>query len=91
MHAVASFPQFVRLTVTTTDDVGVQRVLALLTGRGHRFTHLEAEEAGAGRWRLDLDCFADTDESRLLEQRLLRLPSVLAVEVRRRARLQDTA
>ena len=42
----------VRLHVTVEDLVCVQRVLTLLTGRAYQLARFEAEEAGAGRWRL---------------------------------------
>jgi hypothetical protein len=71
-----------RFTVTVTDLTTVQRVLVLLTGRAHRITRFEADEAGAGRWRLLLDCTADDQEADLIEQRLRRLPTVLAVDRR---------
>jgi hypothetical protein len=73
----------VKVHVTVTDLVGVQRVLTLLTGRRHAVTRLAAEEAGAGRWRLCVDTVADPDELDLLEARLHRLPSVLDVACRR--------
>jgi acetolactate synthase regulatory subunit len=72
----------VKVQVTVTDLAAVQRVLTLLTGRGYAPTRLEAEEAGAGRWRVCLDTVADADGVDLLEARLHRLPSVLDVESR---------
>ena len=50
-------------------------------------THFEAEAAGAGRWRLSIGTMADTDGAELLEARLLRLPSVLTVDLDRSAAL----
>jgi hypothetical protein len=73
----------VKLYVTVPDLPTVQRVLVLLTGRRYPLTRFEAEEAGAGRWRVSLDTVVDADEAELLEARLQRLPSVLTVEVRR--------
>jgi hypothetical protein len=70
-----------RIQLAVTDLVSVQRVLVVLTGRNHSFTHFEAEEAGGGQWRLSLDTVGDRDALELLEARLLRLPSVLTVEV----------
>jgi hypothetical protein len=75
----------VKVHVTVPDLPTVQRVLVLLTGRRYPLTRFEAEEAGAGRWRVSLDTVVDADEAGLLEARLLRLPSVLAVDVRRSA------
>ncbi|WP_448628367.1 hypothetical protein [Geodermatophilus sp. URMC 64] len=76
-----------KLHVTVTDLACVQRVLTLLTGRAYVLTRFEAEEAGAGRWRVGVDTVLDGDGAELLEARLLRLPSVLAVDVRRSAPL----
>jgi len=73
----------VKLHVTVEDLPCVQRVLTLLTGRSYPVTRFEAEEAGAGRWRLSIDTVADVDGAELLEARLLRLPSVLTVDLRR--------
>jgi hypothetical protein len=73
----------VKLHVIVEDLPCVQRVLTLLTGRSYPVTRFEAEEAGAGRWRLSVDTLADADGAALLEARLLRLPSVLAVDLRR--------
>jgi hypothetical protein len=70
-----------RIQLALTDLVSVQRVLVMLTGRNHCFTHFEAEEAGGGQWRLSLDTVGDRHALELLEARLLRLPPVLAVEV----------
>jgi hypothetical protein len=70
-----------KVQLALTDLVAVQRVLVLLTGRNHAVTHFEAEEAGAGRWRLTLDTLGDLDDLELLEARLLRLPAVLSVDV----------
>ncbi|MCV2489035.1 hypothetical protein OF117_06640 [Geodermatophilus sp. YIM 151500] len=77
----------VKLYVTVEDLPCVQRVLTLLTGRAYRITRFEAEEAGAGRWRLTIDTMVDVDGAGLLEARLLRLPSVLTVDLCRGALL----
>jgi hypothetical protein len=77
----------VTLHVTVEDLACVQRVLTLLTGRAYSLTRFEAEEAGAGRWRLSIDTLADADGAELLEARLLRLPSVLTVDLDRSAAL----
>jgi hypothetical protein len=66
--------------VTVSELTSVQRVLVLLIGRAYRITRFEAEEAGAGCWRLALDCTADDRDADLLEARLLRLPTVLRVD-----------
>ena len=71
-----------KVAVVVSDVTGVQRILTLLTGRNHPLTRFEAEEAGSGRWRLNIDCMVDTEGAELLEARLHRLPSVLTVEVR---------
>jgi carbamoyl-phosphate synthase L subunit-like protein len=73
----------VKLHITAADLPCVQRVLTLLTGRAYSLTRFEAEEAGAGRWRLSIDTMADADGAELLEARLLRLPSVLTVDLDR--------
>jgi len=70
-----------KVQLVVTDLMGVQRVLVLLTGRNHAFTHFEAQETGAGRWRLSLDTVGDQQELELLEARLLRVPAVLTVDV----------
>jgi acetolactate synthase regulatory subunit len=71
-----------KIHVTTTDLIAVQRVIVLLTGRGYVLTRLEAEEAGAGRWRIGLDLTAGPGQLELLLARLQRLPSVLVVSAR---------
>jgi hypothetical protein len=76
-----------KVSLTLTDLTGVQRVLVLLTGRRHPFTHFEAQETGGGRWRLSLDTSGDRAELELLEARLLRSPAVLTVDVRCAAEL----
>jgi acetolactate synthase regulatory subunit len=76
--------------VTVSDLMCVQRVLVLLTGRAYAITRFEAEEAGAGRWRLVLNCTAHDREADLLEARLHRLPSVLEVDRRRGLSLAAT-
>jgi hypothetical protein len=75
----------VKLHVTVPDLSDVQRVLTLLTGRRYPLTRFEAEEAGAGSWRVSIDTVVGPDEAELLEHRLHRLPSVLSVELRRSA------
>lgn len=82
-YASAAASSSLKFYVTVSDLMCVQRVLVLLTGRAHAITRFEAEEAGAGRWRLVLHCTADDLEADLLEARLHRLPSVLAVDRRR--------
>ena len=74
-----------KVHVTVPDLPTVQRVLVLLTARRYPLTRFEAEEAGAGRWRVSIDTVVGADGAELLEARLLRLPSVLSVEVRRSA------
>jgi hypothetical protein len=76
-------PIKVHVTVPALSDV--QRVLTLLTGRRYPLTRFEAEEAGAGSWRVSIDTVVGADEADLLEARLHRLPSVLAVDLRRSA------
>ena len=76
-------PVKVHVTVPHVSDV--QRVLTLLTGRRYPLTRFEAEEAGAGSWRVSIDTVVDAEEAQLLEARLHRLPSVLAVDLRRSA------
>ena len=71
----------VKLYITVEDLPCVQRVLTLLTGRAYQLSRFEAEEAGAGRWHLSIDTMADADGAHLLEARLLRLPSVLTVDL----------
>ena len=71
----------VKLYITVEDLPCVQRVLTLLTGRAYPLSRFEAEEAGAGRWHLSIDTMADADGAHLLEARLLRLPSVLTVDL----------
>jgi hypothetical protein len=75
----------VKVHVTVPDLAGVQRVLTLLTGRRYPLTRFEAEEAGAGCWRVSIDTVVGADDAELLEARLNRLPSVLAVDLRRSA------
>jgi hypothetical protein len=80
-----------KLHVTVTDLAGVQRVLTMLTGRSYLLTHFDAEEEGAGRWRVGLDLVADRDQVGLLEARLHRVPSVLVVDVEPAGALAVTA
>lgn len=78
-----------RFCVTVMDVVSVQRVLVMLTGRAHRITRLEAEEADGGLWRLSIDCTAGASEAELLQARLSRLPSVLTVDLNRGSTLTE--
>lgn len=71
----------VRVRVTVTDMLGVQRLLTMLTGRAYQLTRFEADEHGAGRWRATVDLVAAPEEVEVLEARLHRLPSVLLVDV----------
>ena len=71
----------VELRITVEDLPCAQRVLTVLTGRAYSLTRFEAEAAGAGRWRLSIDTLADADGAQLLAARLLRLPSVLTVDL----------
>ena len=70
-----------KVFVTVSDLVSVQRVVMMLNGRNHQITRLEAEEAGQGQWRLCIGCTADDDEADLMRVRLERLPSVLTVRL----------
>jgi hypothetical protein len=76
------FPPHVKVHVTVEDLPCVQRVLTLLTGRRYPVTRFVADEAGAGAWRLSVDTAVDAAGAELLEARLLRLPSVLDVDIR---------
>lgn len=87
--AATSRPAKVRVVVT--DAVGLQRVLTMLAGRQHPFTRLEAEEAGGGRWTVQLDLIALPREVDLVTARLHRLPSVLTVDVAATEPLASTA
>ena len=80
-----------KLHVTVTDLFGAQRVLTMLTGRNYMLTRFDAEEAGAGRWRVSLDLTADPTQVELLEARLHRFPSVLVVDVELGGALAATA
>jgi acetolactate synthase regulatory subunit len=80
-----------KLHVTVTDLPGIQRVLTMLTGRQYMLTRFDAEEEGAGRWRASLDLIADPEQVELLEARLHRVPSVLAVDVTLGGALAATA
>ena len=80
-----------KLHVTVTELAGVQRVLTMLTGRRYQLTRFDAEEEGAGRWRVGLDLVADPGQVELLEARLHRVPSVLAVDVKPAGALAATA
>jgi acetolactate synthase regulatory subunit len=77
----AATPNAAKVRVVVTDAVGLQRVLTMLAGRQHPFTRLEAEEAGGGRWSIDLDLVAQPGQIELVTARLHRLPSVLTVDV----------
>ena len=69
-----------RIHATVTDMSGVQRVLGLLTGRNYSLTRFEAEEAGAGQWRLRIETMAARSEDvELLTARLQRVASTLIV------------
>lgn len=69
-----------RIHVTVTDMPGVQRILTLLTGRNYSLARFEAEEAGAGRWRLRIEAFsARPEDVELLKARLQRVASTLVV------------
>lgn len=69
-----------RIHATVTDMPGVQRVLTLLNGRNYSLTRFEAEEAGAGRWRLRIEALAAQPEDvELLTARLQRAASTLVV------------
>lgn len=71
-----------RILATVTDMPGVHRVLTLLTGRNYSLTRFEAEEAGAGRWRLRIEALAARpEEVELLKARLQRVASTLVVHV----------
>ncbi len=71
-----------RIHATVTDMSGVQRVLTLLTGRNYALTRFEAEEAGAGQWRLRIEALAAQPEQvELLQARLQRVASTLVVHV----------
>jgi hypothetical protein len=72
-----------KVHITVTDLAAVQRVLTLLTGRAYELTRFAAEEAGGGRWRLSIDTVVDADGADLLKARLLRVPSVLDVDLHR--------
>ena len=65
----------VRLHLTVTDVLGVQRVLTMLTGRRYALTRFAAD----GHWRVALDVLADADQVELLAARLDRSPSVLTL------------
>ena len=74
----------VRVVVVVADLPTVQRLLVMVVGRRHTITHLEAEEAPSGRWRVTLDCALDGGDPDLLLERLRRIPTVLTVAVRGR-------
>ncbi|MBB3674875.1 hypothetical protein [Modestobacter versicolor] len=87
--APATTPAKVRVVVT--DAPGLHRVVTMLMGRQHAFTRLEAEEAGGGRWTVNLDLVATEHEIDLVTSRLHRLPSVLTVGVTTPAALAVSA
>ena len=89
-HPSSTGSSSLKLYVTVSDLASVQRVLVLLTARGYEITRFEAEEAGAGSWRLAFDCMADDREADLLEARLHRLPAVLRVDRRQGLSLAGT-
>ena len=80
----------VRLHLTVTDVLGVQRVLAMLTGRRYALTRFAADGAGDGHWRVTLDVLADADQVELLGARLDRSPSVLTLGLESGAALAAT-
>jgi hypothetical protein len=80
----------VRLHLTVTDVLGVQRVLTMLTGRRYALTHFAADGAGDGHWRVTLDVLADADQVELLGARLDRSPSVLTLALESGAALAAT-
>jgi hypothetical protein len=69
----------VRLLLTVTDVLGVQRVLTMLTGRRYTLTRFAPTARGDGHWRVTLDVLADADQVELLGARLDRSPSVLTL------------
>ena len=80
----------VRLHLTVTDVLGVQRVLTMLTGRRYALTRFAATGAGDGPWRVTLDVLADADQVELLGARLDRSPSVLTLALESGAALAAT-
>ncbi|HZH20567.1 MAG TPA: hypothetical protein VEZ18_10265 [Geodermatophilus sp.] len=80
----------VRLHLTVTDVLGVQRVLTMLTGRRYALTRFAATGAGDGPWRVTLDVLADADQVELLAARLDRSPSVLTLGLESGAALAAT-
>ena len=80
----------VRLHLTVTDVLGVQRVLTMLTGRRYALTRFAATSAGDGPWRVTLDVLADADQVELLAARLDRSPSVLTLGLESGAALAAT-
>lgn len=80
----------VRLHLTVTDVLGVQRVLTMLTGRRYALTRFAADGASDGHWRVTLDVLADADQVELLGARLDRSPSVLTLALESGAALAAT-
>ena len=80
----------VRLHVTVTDVLGVQRILTLLIGRSYAFTRFAADGTGDGDWGVTFDVLAGPEQVDLLAARLHRCPSVLAVGVGSGAALAAT-
>ena len=80
----------VRLHLTVTDVLGVQRVLTMLTGRRYALTRFAADGADDGHWRVALDVLADADQVELLGARLDRSPSVLTLALESGATLAAT-
>jgi acetolactate synthase regulatory subunit len=81
VHAAAAATEAAKVRVLVTDALGLQRVLTMLTGRGHAFLRLEAEEAAGGRWTIGFDVMAASTRLELVTARLHRLPCVLSVDV----------
>lgn len=82
---------FTRFRVLVTDLVAVQRVLVMLSGRSYEPTRFEAEEAGAGRWRVRFDTRMTDQGADLLTARLQRQVGVLDVEYRSTGFLASSA
>jgi hypothetical protein len=81
MPTRSSTTDTVRFHLTVTDVVGVQRVLAMLTGRRYALTRFAADGVGDGCWSVTLDVVAEADQVDLLGARLDRSPSVLTLDL----------